>query len=184
MCEAYHMHENPAVLSSWLNFYVITGSAAATLTGLMFVVITLVAGRPSEDTTPQREGTTTFSTPTVVHFCSAFFVSAIMSAPWTSLYNPQIVLGVTGVLGIVYALRLTLRARRLSIYEPDFEDWSWFFILPLIAYVAIAVSAIELPMIPATSLFVIAGATILMIFIGIHNAWDVVTYLAIERRQE
>jgi hypothetical protein len=107
-----------------------------------------------------------------------------MSAPWASLYNPQIILGVAGVFGIAYVLRLTLRARRLSIYEPDFEDWTWFFVLPLIAYVAIAVSAILLPTAAATSLFVIAAATILMIFIGIHNAWDVVTFLAIEQRQE
>src|SRR2546428_14082642 len=32
-------------LATWQNFYVIIGSAAATLTGLMFVVITLIAGR-------------------------------------------------------------------------------------------------------------------------------------------
>lgn len=31
-------------LTAWANFYVITGTAAATLTGLMFVVITLIVG--------------------------------------------------------------------------------------------------------------------------------------------
>ena len=30
-------------LDTWQNFYVIVGTAAATLTGLMFVVITLIA---------------------------------------------------------------------------------------------------------------------------------------------
>jgi hypothetical protein len=33
-----------APLAAWQNFYVIIGSAAATLTGLLFVVITLVSG--------------------------------------------------------------------------------------------------------------------------------------------
>ncbi len=32
------------LLSDWHNFYIIIGTAAATLTGLMFVVITLIAG--------------------------------------------------------------------------------------------------------------------------------------------
>jgi hypothetical protein len=150
----------------------------------MFVVVTLVAGRPQQEPGTQSEGTATFSTPTVVLFCAAFFVSAIMSAPWASLYNPQAILGAAGLFGVMYSLLLVFRAKRLSIYQPDLEDWTWFFILPLIAYVAIAVSAILLPAFPATSLFVIAGATILLIFIGIHNSWDVVTYLAIEQRQE
>jgi hypothetical protein len=60
-------------LATWQNFYVITGSAAAALTGLVFVVITLIAGarvRGSSETLG------TFSTPNVVHFGAA-----ILSAP-------------------------------------------------------------------------------------------------------
>jgi hypothetical protein len=178
------MHETPALLNSWSGFYVITGSSAAALTGLMFVVVTLVAGRPQQEPEAQNEGTATFSTPTVVHFCAAFFISAIMSAPWASLYNPQVVLAIAGVFGIVYVARLILRARRFQQYWPDVEDWSWFFILPLVAYVAIAVSAVLLSASSTAPLFIIAGATILLIFIGIHNAWDVVTFLAIQQRQE
>jgi len=34
-----------ALLGSWSSFYVMTGSAAAALTGLMFVVISLTMGR-------------------------------------------------------------------------------------------------------------------------------------------
>jgi hypothetical protein len=32
-------------------------------------------------------------------------------------------------------------------------------------------------------LFVIAAATMLLLFIGIHNAWDLVTYTAFEHSQ-
>jgi hypothetical protein len=31
-----------------------------------------------------------------------------------------------------------------------------------------------------SALFLIAGASLVMLFIGIHNAWDAVTYLAVE----
>ena len=36
---------------------------------------------------------------------------------------------------------------------------------------------------PKFTLLVIAAATLLLLFIGIHNAWDVVTYLALEYSQ-
>ena len=40
-----------------------------------------------------------------------------------------------------------------------------------------------LPSQPVLALFVIAAVTMLLLFIGIHNAWDVVTYTAFERFQ-
>ena len=52
-------------LAGWADFYVVTGTAAATLTGLMFMVVTLVAGRSER---PSFDGAGVYSTPTVVHF--------------------------------------------------------------------------------------------------------------------
>ena len=52
-----------AVLSpvaTWQNFYVIVGTAAATLTGLMFVVITLIAQLRVQVSSP-RSGVAVFS---------------------------------------------------------------------------------------------------------------------------
>ena len=34
------------------------------------------------------------------------------------------------------------------------------------------------------SLFVIGGAALLLLYVGIHNAWDAVVYIAIARRKE
>lgn len=72
------MQDGVALLTSWENFYVIIGSASAALTGLMFVVITLIAG------TEMQKGNETlgaFGTPTVVHFGVALFVAVLISAP-------------------------------------------------------------------------------------------------------
>jgi hypothetical protein len=172
------MHEAaPSVISAWSNFYVITGSAAAALTGLMFVVITLVAGGRSRTT---HEGIATFSTPTVVHFCAALLVSAILSAPWGSLLPAAALLGLSGLCGVAHVSRVVLRTRRLTVYRPGIDDWVWFAILPWIGYVAIVVAAILLPWVPTQTLFALAAANLLLIFIGIHNAWDVVTYIAVE----
>jgi hypothetical protein len=92
-------------------------------------------------------------------------------------------LGLTGLYGVVYALRVMYRARRLSAYRPQLDDWLWHAILPFVGYVVIVAAALRLSAVPTGALFALAGATVLLIFIGIHNAWDVVTYLAIEQIQ-
>ncbi|MDQ6930376.1 MAG: hypothetical protein M3126_06900 [Candidatus Eremiobacteraeota bacterium] len=171
-----------SVFAVWSNFYVITGSSAAALIGLMFVVVTLIAGN-ARPTTANGEGSSTFSTPTVVHFCAAFLMSGIMSAPWQSPAHAGAIIGLAGIAGILYVLRVIHKTSHLTVYKPVFEDWIWFGILPLVAYIAIAVTGVLLLVMGPQALFALAGATLLLIFIGIHNAWDIVTYIAIERDQ-
>jgi len=166
------------VLTQWSNFYMLTGSAAGALTGLMFVVITLVGGARRAQTAPT--GIATFSTPTVAHFCAALFVSAMLSAPWHRLVPPAVLLGLAGLAGVVYILYLMRQQARLTTYTPDLEDWSWYTALPLLAYTAILGGAIALPFVAAGALYALAGGALLLIFIGIRNAWDVVTYIAIQ----
>ena len=60
------------------------------------------------------------------------------------------------------------------------SDWLWYTILPLIAYTAFLVAGIVLPFSPALPLFVIAAGTLLLVIMGIRNAWDIVTYMVIE----
>ncbi len=166
-----------SVLGAWSSFYVIIGSSAAALTGLMFVVITLVAGQERARRTPA--GIAAFGTPTVAHFCVALLSSAILSAPWRSLVHTGAMVGVTGLYGGVHVLRGIYQTRRQTAYRPQLEDWIWYTILPLIAYSAIVAGAIRLPAIPAKALFALAGGVVLLIFIGIRNAWDIVTFLAL-----
>src|SRR6266699_3494957 len=167
-------------LPTWQNFYVITGSAAAALTGLMFVVITLIA-RARMRRSSETVGA--FGTPTVVHFCLALLVAAILSAPWQALWHAGLLLGLSGLGGVTYVVIVLRRARRQTDYQPVLEDWLWHTVFPLISYTALVVAAILLPGHPAPALFVIAAATVLLLFIGIHNAWDNVIYIALELSQ-
>ena len=165
-------------LPTWQNFYVIIGTAAATLTGLLFVVITLIAGVRVRVSSPSS-GIAVFSTPNVVHFGAALLVAAILSAPWQALWNASLLLGLFGLGGMTYIVIVVRRARRQTAYQPVLEDWLWHTIFPLLSYTAFVVAAILLPVNPAPALFVIAAATLLLLFTGIHNAWDTVTYVAI-----
>ncbi len=169
----------PSLLHPWASFYTMTGSAAAALTGLMFVVGTLMTGAERSRTT-RHEGNATFSTPTVLHFGVALLVSAVLCAPWRSLLGTGTLLGLTGLWGVVYIIHVMCQARRLSVYSPDLEDWIWYTILPLVAYGAIFAGAIVLFVVPEEALFALAGGVVLLTFIGIRNAWDIVTYIVLE----
>lgn len=164
-------------LTPWANFYVITGSSAAALTGLMFVVITLVAGQ--ERMQHAQDGVETFSSPTVVHFCVALLISAILSAPWHAHTGPAVMLALTGAYGVVYAARIMRRMGKTSVYEPGFDDWFWYALSPLVAYAALLAAAFLFARFPHQALFAFAACTILFIFLGIRNAWDTVTYIAV-----
>ena len=163
-------------LTAWSSYFVITGSSAAALTGLMFVVITLIAGVERMRSMP--DGIRAFNTPTVVHFCAALFISATLSAPWHLLLHPAILLALAGFGGVWYAVHVMRRIRTTSNYSADVEDLVWYALLPLGAYVALVVAALLLPRNPVDALFALAGISLLFIFIGIRNAWDVVTYIA------
>lgn len=166
-------------LSLWESYYVIVGSGAAALTGLQFVVIALVA-ETRQESNMQTVGA--FGTPTVVHFCAALLVSAVLSAPWNRLSSAGLAIGLTGVAGFLYVLLVIRRARRQKGYQPVMEDWIWHTILPVIAYGTLVVSGFTIRQHPDESLFVIGAAALLLLFIGIHNAWDTVTYIAVQQR--
>ena len=169
-------------LTTWQTFYVIIGSAAATLTGLMFVVISLIVGSRAR-VSPGSAGIATFSTPTVVHFGAVLLISTILNAPWPAPWNASLLLGLSGLGGVIYVIIVLRRTRRQTDYQPVLEDWLWHTVFPLVSYTAFVVAAILLPGHPAPALFIIAAGTMLLLFIGIHNAWDNVTYLALEHSQ-
>jgi hypothetical protein len=170
-------------LATWQNFYVIVGTAAATLTGLLFVVITLIVQLRVRVPSPS-DGIAVFSTSNVFHFGAALLVAALLSAPWQALWNAALLLGLLGLAGVTYILIVLWRARhRLGGYQPVLSDWLWYTVLPLVSYTALVVAAMLLPSQPTPALFVIAAGTMLLLFIGIRNAWDLVTYLPFVRAQ-
>jgi hypothetical protein len=165
------------VLSAWESFYVIVGSSGAALTGLMFVAIALIADSSRRRSTNEIDA---FGTPTIVHFCVALLIAAIASAPWHTLRSVALAIGAVGAGGIVYAAIVFRRARRQTGYRPVFEDWLWYSILPFVAYVTFLASGIAMTSVPEGALFSIGAATLLLLLVGIHNAWDTVTYIALE----
>jgi hypothetical protein len=165
-----------APLAAWANFYVIVGSAGGALTGLQFVVMALISDTGIRSTSREVDA---FGTPTIVHFCAVLLVSAILSAPWPTLASVGLALGACGLGGVAYGVIVVRRARQQTGYRPVLEDWLWHALFPLLAYAAVGIAAATLRIHVMTALFVVAAATLLLLFVGIHNSWDTVTFLAL-----
>jgi hypothetical protein len=167
------------ILTGWENFYVIVGSSAGALIGLQFVVITLIAERPGAR---MAEASAAFATPSVVHFGAVLLLSALASVPWQGIGIGGAFWGTLGFCGVVYSLIVARRMRRQSAYKPVFEDWLFHTIIPMAAYAILTVSGFMIHAYESVTLLGVGGAALLLLFVGIHNAWDAVTYHVIVHR--
>jgi hypothetical protein len=169
-------------MQAWQNFYVIVGSSAGALIGLQFVMMTLIAN--TRITRDHVQAGNAFATPTVVHFGVVLLLAAIGSAPWNGLETVAAVWGIVGVFGIVYVVVVARRLRLQTAYHPVFEDRLFHVWLPFAAYMMLPASAGAAYSHPRPALFILAAAVLLLLMIGIHNAWDAVSYQVFVMRQE
>jgi hypothetical protein len=170
-------------LADWQTFYVVIGSSGAALTGLTFIVITITAeANAQRDPMARLNGLRAFITPTVVHFVSALWLSAVMTVPRQTADSLAVCLALSGLAGVGYCARVTYYLRATTAaYKPFVSDWVWNVILPLLAYLCIAMLGLLLRDFPVVTLYLVGGLTLLLLFIGLHNAWDVVVWATVER---
>ena len=92
-------------LKEWHDFYVLVGTAGATLLALLFVAVSLGAGYLTEE---RQSGTRTFMSPVVVHFTSVFFLSAVALIPWHQARFFAALIGATALIGAIISINITI----------------------------------------------------------------------------
>jgi hypothetical protein len=161
--------------------YVIAGLAAAGLTGLTFVVIALAA----DSRRVIETGLRAYITPTIVHFGNVLALAAFMSVPGQNALSLSFGFGLAGAVGVIYAGVIVVGMRRnASRYVPVFDDWLWHAILPTAVYAALLVMAFLTRRRIEQSLYGVAASSILLLFVGIHNAWDVAVSISVNRQKD
>ena len=174
----YRMIIIMAELAAWDNFYVIIGSAAGALIGLQFLYITLFAQRKLHKGVAELG--VAYATPTIVHFGMALIVSVLVCAPWKTIDIPAAILSAVGFCGVIY---IGIIARRMGsgqdIYQPLLENWLFYVVLPLAAYAVLTSTLFVAPSHPDEMLYGVGAAALLLLLIGIHNAWNNVVYTAL-----
>lgn len=122
----------------WHDFYVLTGTAAATLMGLMFVALSL---KPEVMADHRAVGLRTWAAQTMSNLIALLVVSLFCLMPDLDVPALEIALLITGGQGLVrgsWRLRHAFAARR----EEAFEGILWRLVLPVGAYVVmLAVAA-------------------------------------------
>src|SRR5205823_5714216 len=106
------------------------------------------------------------------------------SAPWDGIATVAVLWGFVGLSGGVYVVLVARRMRSQAAYQAVFEDWLFHVLLPFASYAMLAASACATYAHPHPALFLVGAAALLLLFIGIHNAWDIVTYHVFVKRRE
>jgi hypothetical protein len=173
------MMGNPSLpLEAWTNFYVILGSSAGGLTGLTFVVIALV----SEAQSVRWSGLRAYITPTVVHFCSVLGIATLLNVPGQTASSLGLCLDVAGLTGVGYSIGTVVHLyRNRSLYTPVAEDWIWNAWLPTLCYLALLIAGMLAPWHASITLYTTAAVSLLLLYIGIHNAWDIAVWFTAQR---
>ncbi len=163
------------VFDGWDNFYLLVGSAAGALIGLLFVVVTLTA---NIDARMRPRGAQVYLTPVVFHFAIVVGVSAISEAPGVPPKIAGVLLAISAVLGLAYAL---LTTRRMSAPDwpnpPDFSDKFFYGVFPAMNYLALGVAAASLWFAPPLAPYGVGVVTLALLLTGIRNAWDLATFI-------
>jgi hypothetical protein len=157
------------MLDGWSNFFAMTGSAGATLVGLLFVVVTLGTGLPTSRTRDIARAT---MTPALYSFSGVLVQSMVALVPWQSNWPGGVIFAVLGIGGVVYrigAIRLRSTLHLKAISGPI--DWVFHNVVPLAASVSLIAGGAGLIAGASFGPFAIAGASMLLLVSGIYRTW-------------
>ena len=157
------------MLDGWSNFFAMTGSAGATLVGLLFVVVTLGTGLPTSRTRDIARAT---MTPALYSFSGVLVQSMVALVPWQSNWPGGVIFAVLGIGGVVYrigAIRLRSTLHLKAISGPI--DWVFHNVVPLAASVSLIAGGAGLIAGAAFGPFAIASASMLLLVSGIYRTW-------------
>jgi hypothetical protein len=167
-------------LKEWHDFYVLVGTAGATLLALLFVAVSLGTGFLTEE---RREATRTFMSPVVIHFTSVFFLSAVALFPSHQAKFFAALIGATAVVGATLSSYITVQVVRTDMTN-HIEDYLAYGILPSLGYLALLAAAASIYLEKDFGLDALAGALLLLAIVNIRNAWDLTLTMVRRHRRE
>jgi hypothetical protein len=162
------------MLHGWDNFFIMAGTAAATLVGLLFVAVTVGTGL-SKSTIVQ--GSRGFLTPALVHLGGVLFQTLAVLAPWPSAWPIGIILGLAGLMGLTYQIRVVVARHKVGLVLTQWQDWLPHVAVPALGSATLFVGAVGLIAGKSFAPFAIAGAMALFLFAGIYVAWDLTLWM-------
>lgn len=162
-------------LAEWRDFYVMIGTAAGVIVGATFIVATLASGLEARSV-----GLRGFITPIAVHLGSVLVGSAILAVPTLTPLVFAALLGLGGVAGVIYGVVVASRIWRMNL---DLSDRSFYVVLPILSYCGMVWSAWMATKPDAPVLETLAVSLVVLLVVGMRNAWDMATFMITRNRQ-
>lgn len=163
------------LMQAWHDFYLLIGTAAATLVGLMFVSASVGGGYMTEE---RRPGIRAFFSPTIFHFAAVLVACLVLLAPkqsWEAL--GAILLG-CGLAGLLYAGSVWRQMLQQGyLRDIDAEDRLWYARAPVVCYLLVAFAATLVLLQLPVGIDLLAATLVLLLLVGIRNAWDITLWL-------
>ena len=163
------------MFEGWDNYYLMVGGSAGALIGLMFVVMTLTAGR---ETSEIERGKKYYTSPIVWHLAVVLVLSGAAAAPAMpgGLFG-LICMGL-GVLGLLMGIRSAVGIVRFFT-SPDFAfDTIRYGVAPALVYVGLIGSGWAVFVGCRWAASAVGADLMALLLVSIHAEWDLVTYLA------
>jgi hypothetical protein len=157
------------VLREWHDFYLLVGTASATLVGLMFVSASIGVNFYNEGHSGAMKA---FVTPTVVNFTSVLLICVLVTVPshsWTSL---ACLLGGGALFGLIYSGLILVALLVRNRFKVDLSDRFFYAFIPVAGYALVLAAAVLLFMHLPAGPNVMAVALMVLLVAGIRNAWD------------
>jgi hypothetical protein len=161
----------------WHDFYVLVGTASATLIGLLFVAASIGASIFSEK---NQEGLKSFLTPTVVHFAAVLFACLLVMIPTHTRETLGGALAGGGLLGAGYCVNFVVKLFIRHRFNVDFTDRLFYAIIPFVGYLLLSSAGLLLLLKSTASTSVLAVGLLTLLLAGIRNAWDMTMWIAIK----
>ncbi|MEO8714100.1 MAG: hypothetical protein ABI369_03710 [Acetobacteraceae bacterium] len=165
------------LIHEWHDFYLLIGTASATLVGLMFVAASVGA---SYFTTEREVPLRSLLTPTIQHFSAVLVICLMGTAPSQTSSSFGALVSASGVVGIGFACRVWRNMLRRGMTKTlDLADRCCYIVLPIGTYLAVIGTGIVLPSKPGLGLDLLAGLLVVLLLLGIRNAWDMTLWIVL-----
>jgi len=156
------------VLEHWHEFYILVGTAAATLVALLFVAVSLGAGFLTDE---RAAATRAFFSPVVAHFTAVFFIAAVGLFPAHNTTIFAVLVGICAAVGAAMSVFATVELLRHG-WTNYVQDHLAYGLLPASAYVMLLAAAWLVLIRHEYALLILACALLLLLIVNIRNAWD------------
>lgn len=164
------------MFEGWGEFFLLAGSAAAVLIGLIFVVVTLMRDRPRSSV---LTGSKLYMGPIVLHVTFTLVLSAAALAHGITPAEFAIVAGAIAIWGFVRGVFVTTGIRALTGEDaPHWTDAWCYGVIPTALYLLLGGVALGFWYEQPWAMHGVAALIIALLLVSIRNEWDLVIWLA------